>query len=359
MSARRRKTKDDSASTPETEVSTKAASAEDFEKKLAPVTHYLSTGCTLLDLAIADQLPGGFAAGRITQIYGDESTAKSVLVSEPLGSAQRKGGIAIMNDVEATYDLDRAEIFGVDVTSEKQWQYICSENIEQLFDEHIADAVALADETKGPCAMAIDSLSALSSAAEQDQELSDGTYGTSRAKQLSTGFRKYIGPISRSGLALLFIDQTRTKLGVTFGEKTTTSGGKALRFYASTRLRLSMVGKIKNKHDKIIGVKIGFFVRKNKVAPPFREGEFRLLFDYGIDDVASSLDWLHENDPEQAAKPKRGRPWVFADLKGRGLNSLAEKVEEAGLEKELADEVARVWREVYAPIERKPRVRLN
>lgn len=330
----------------------------EVEVKLAPVANYLSTGCSLLDLAIADRLPGGFATGRISQIYGDESTAKSVLVSEPLGSAQRKGGVAIMDDVEATYDLSRAHLFGVNTGDPNAWQYLSSETIEELFDTHIVAAIERAKVTNGPCAMAVDSLSALASRAEQDQVLTDGTYGTSRAKQLSAGFRKYVGPISTSGLALIFVDQTRTKLGVTFGDKTTTSGGKALRFYASTRVMLSMEGKIKNSHDKVIGVKIGFVVKKNKLAPPFREGMFRLLFDYGIDDVATSLEWLHDNDPAQLEKTSH-RPWVFGDLKARSLSLLTQAVEDAGMESMVVSELERVWRIVYAPVDRKPRVRLN
>ena len=335
--------------------------SEDFWDQLPPVTNYLSTGSTLLDLALANRLPGGFPGGRIAQIYGDESTAKTVIGSEALGSAQRQNGWACIDDVERTWDFGRAELYGVDTKNKKQWDYKASRTIEKLFDDSIASAIDAANDAEGPGALVVDTLSALPSEAEEEAKMTDGTYGTSRAKQVGLGFRKYLQDIGDCGLAVIFIDQTRERVGVTFGEKSTTSGGKALRFYASTRIKLSHDSRIKNKYEKIVGVKIGFFVRKNKVAPPFRDGTIRILFDYGIDDIASSLEWLHENDPDllKEHKTKRGRPWVFKDLKGRGLDDLTHKVEKEGLETELQKDVERVWRVVHQPIVRKKRVRLN
>ena len=293
--------------------------AVELIKRAPPVTHYLSTGCTLLDLAIADHLPGGFACGRITQIYGGESSAKSVLVAEALGSAQRQGGKGFLREREGTWDFQRAEdLHDVRTDKDGAWSYDTMGTIEELFETHIKAAVDEVAKVEKPCCMAVDSLTALPSAVELDEKMGTASYGTSRAKMLSLGFRKYLGGITRSKLALLFVDQTRDNVGVTFGDKDAISGGRALKFYASTRIRLSHTERIVNSSEKVIGVKIGFFIKKNKVAPPFREGQFRILFDYGIDDIGSSIDWLHDNDPSleelKIAEKAKNRPWALPAL---------------------------------------------
>lgn len=358
---------------------------DDFKVPLPPVQHYLSTGCTLLDLAIADRLPGGFPSGRVVQIYGGESSAKTVLGSEAMGSAHRQGGKAEMDDVEGSWDPRRsANLHDVKVTTDAAgnakdstvFRLRTSSSIEDLFDDKIAKMINWCAKAKGPCCRTIDSLSALASEKELEESMSAATMGMTRAKQLSLAFRKYIGPIAKSGIAMLFIDQTRENVGVSFGEKDTTPGGRALKFYASVRVRLTHLERLQNSAGKIIGVKLGFFTRKNKVGPPFREGSFHVIFDYGIDDIASSVDWLHDNDPaikaefeaiKAAAKeddtikvPKKA-PWMVTGLglKAASLNALCNKIEDEGLEKELAQEVERVWRIVYAPINRKKRVRIG
>jgi len=283
-----------------------------------------------------------------------------------LGSAQRQGGRASLNDSEGTWDLERSKLINdVHVENPKNWSYASSETIEDLFDEYIAEEIKACLALNAPSCGVIDTLSAIPSKAEKETDLAKPSMGQSRPKQLSVAFRKYIDAINNVNLALVFLDQTRDNVGVTFGDALTTSGGKALRFYASVRVILSYVERIKNTAEKAVGVKLGFFVKKNKIAPPFREGSFRILFDYGIDDIASNLEWLHLNDPEQIKVPPKDRPWTLTwgslpdvkEIKARGLNGLIEKVEKEGLEQILINEVERVWRIVYAPPERKPRER--
>jgi recombination protein RecA len=331
---------------------------DDFKVELGPVRNFLSTGCTLLDLAIANRLPGGFPAGRISQIYGDESTAKSVLAAEVIGSAQRQGGLGSMNDTEGTFDEQRAaELHDVKQYSPSLWQLTQNtKSIEELFDDYFKKLIDKVKDLEKPSCSVVDTLSALPSKKELEGDLDAASYGTSRALKLSSGFRKYINDFNSVNLGVIFIDQVRDNVGVTFGDTKTTSGGRAVKFYSSVRVALSHEERLKNSKEKVVGVKLGFFVKKNKIAPPFREGSFRVLFDYGIDDVASSIEWLHANDP--ASKKEK---WEIPVLKlvSNGLNGMCKKVEEQNLEKELVQEVQRVWDIVYAPIERKKRVRIG
>lgn len=337
---------------------TKGADAfdlSDFIERDRPITLFLSTGSTLLDLAIAGQIPGGVASGRITHIFGDSSTAKSALSTSILGSVQRQGGGCVLDDVEGTWDSVFGSYFGVNSKDEKLWRRIASASIEELFDIHLPAVVKFSESFKNKAsAMVIDTLSALPSEEERESKLGDSTYGTSRAKQLSKAFRKTIDTLNKTKnpLALIFVDQTRTNLGVMFGSSKTVSGGLALPFYSSTRIFLKHLGKLKNKNDAVVGIKVGFDIIKNKVSVPFREGTFRLLFDYGIDDVASSLEWLHEKDPDQTSTAKKSRKWQFKDISARGLNTLAGKVEEAKLEAEVKEKVVKVWNIIHKSSER-------
>jgi recombination protein RecA len=323
-----------------------------------PVTHYLSTGCTILDLAIADRYPGGFGAGRISHIVGPESSAKSVLVAEPLGSAQRQGGKAYMVDAENTFDFGRAGLFGLDG---KKLIYYGTEDdltIESLFDGILPEVMGDCSNS-GPNAIGIDSLSSITSDVESEEKLDQGTYGTSRPKALSKAFRRDLRKFSKANLGLIFIDQTRQNIQATgWGKNYTFSGGEALKFYASTRLYVKKEANILNKHKKVVGVEIGFKVEKNKIAPPFRDGCFSLIFDYGIDDIRTNILWLKENSAFDNYGPKsRGFMLPGVDKSFQSLSKAIDYVEQEGMERELVDFVVEYWHFVYSKTERKRRVR--
>ena len=312
-------------------------------KDLAPVEAYLSTGCIILDLAIADRLPGGFGVGRISHVYGEESSAKTVLALEPLGSAQRQGGEAFFVDAEMTMDGERAKnLFGVDIS---ELNYISTGNtenltVEWLFDTLIPECEKRAKENKRPIAISIDSLSAIPSKNEMEETIDKATYGTSRAKSLSKGFRKHIWELAKTGTTMIFIDQARIDLNTLFTKRLTFSGGQALKFYASTRVIVKHQDDIKDKNENIIGIRVHFKVEKNKIAVPLRSGTFRLLFDYGIDYIGTSIEWLkYMNRFEWKGF------YLILGEKFRELNKAISYVEENNSEKELQEEVYNLWRE--------------
>ncbi len=323
---------------------------------LPPVIQYLSTGCTILDLAIADRLPGGFPAGRISHIYGKESASKSVLVCEPLGSAQRQGGNAYFVDSEGTLDKNRArDLFGVNIG---KLDYLSNMEVEDLtigyfFDEYLPFVQSDIKGLNAPSAVAIDSLSAIPSGIEISEDIDTKTYGTSRASMLSRGFRKHIWRINKLNLALIFVDQVRQNVGVVFGKQYTFSGGEALKFYATTRVEVSIKKTIKNKHDRVVGVEVNFKVDKNKIAPPYRQGTFYLIFDYGIDDIKTSLQWLKDNT-------KGSTRYFTPDTKEsyQSINQAIFYVEENNQEKWLQDLVYGKWKQIYSNDDnRKKRIR--
>lgn len=321
-------------------------------EKEVPIKNYLSTGCTILDLAIADRLPGGFAAGRISHIVGYESSAKTVIALEAIGSAQRQNGIATFIDSEMTLDFERAKnLFDVDVN---KLNYILPCEVENLtigyfFDSILPRLEEEARKTDSPCICVVDSLSAMSTDMELDEATDKRSYG-SRAISLSKGFRKHIWKIGKSNLSLLFVDQTRQNVDVVFGKKHTFSGGEAIKFYASTRVFVKKTEEIKSKYGKVIGIGVYFKVEKNKIAPPFREGVFRLLFDYGIDDIATNILFIKDNLGLKGSYSCCGKNF-------KSLDSAIAFVEDNNLEKELQKEVYELWKKIYTKVERKGRLR--
>ncbi len=320
-----------------------------------PVRKFLSTGITLLDLAIAGKLPGGVPCGRITHIYGKEASAKTAILTEILGAAQRDGGRAYVEDAEGTFDFGRADLFGLDCNPDSDsFFYHRPQSLEALFDTRLAEILDECEDFKGPVTIGVDSLSAIPSMVELNSKLEDPTFGTSRAKQLSTAFRKNIWRLCEQEIALVFIDQTRMNVGG-YGKTYIVSSGEAIKFYSSVCVSLKMTAKIENKKKRPMGVRIGFEVEKNKVGCPFRYGDFTLLFDYGIDDTWSNLEWLCQMQKEIDGDKKV--KWHWKDLAGRNLIGLIENIEEANREDEVIEDVATMWDEIWAPLKRKEKVR--
>lgn len=254
------------------------------------VKEWVGTGCSMLDLAISNRPHGGFPVGRITEITGLEASGKSLLAAHALAETQKKGGLGVYIDTEAASSAEFLTAIGVDL---KQMLYVPLETIEEIFEtiETIVENVRKSDKDR-LVTIIVDSVMGASTKIEMDAEYDKDGYATSKSIILSKAMRKVTNWIARERICLIFTNQLRTKLGVSFGDPWTTSGGKALPFHASVRLRLKSLGQIKakiNGKEQIVGIKTRCLVVKNRMGPPLRSVDYDIYFDSGIDDYGG---WL-------------------------------------------------------------------
>ena len=254
------------------------------------IKEFISTGSTMLDLAISNRPDGGIAVGRITELNGLESSGKSLIGAHILAETQKKGGGAVYIDTETAVSTEFLEAIGLDVES---MLYLHLETVEDIFSaiEEIVAKVRESDKDR-LVTILVDSLAAATTKVELEAEFDKDGWATSKAIILSKAMRKITQMIGRQKIALVFTNQLRQKLGVMFGDPWTTSGGKALPFHASTRIRLKNVGQIKDKKNNTIGMKMKAQVIKNRLGPPMRHADFELYFESGIDNEGSWLQMM-------------------------------------------------------------------
>ena len=254
------------------------------------VTDWISSGSTILDLAISNRPDGGLAAGRITEINGLEGSGKSLIGAHALAATQKKGGLAVYIDTESAVSSEFLQAIGIDT---ENMLYVHLETVEEIFDtiETIVAKIRESDKDK-LVTILVDSLAAASTKVEMDSDFDKDGWATAKAIVISKAMRKITQLIARQRVCLIFTNQLRQKLGVMFGDPWTTSGGKALPFHSSTRIRLKNVGQIKDTKKNTIGIKIRAQVIKNRLGPPLRSADFSLYFDKGIDDFGSWLEVL-------------------------------------------------------------------
>ncbi len=297
----------------------------------------ISTGSLGLDIALGI---GGIPRGRVTEIFGPESSGKTTLTLHCIAEAQKAGGMAAFIDAEHAFDKSYAEKLGIDT---KNLLISQPDNGEQALEiaEHLIRSGAID-------IIVIDSVAALVPKGELEGEMGDSKMGL-QARLMSQALRKLTGTISKTKCACIFINQLREKIGVMFGNPETTTGGNALKFYASVRLDIRRIGQIKEGTDSIIGNRTKVKVVKNKVAPPFKVVEFDIIYGAGISKVGEIVDL----GVELEIIKKSGSWFSYKENKiGQGRDAVKTMLED---NPELAEEIENKIKEKAELKESKPK----
>ena len=254
------------------------------------VKEFISTGSSILDVAISNRKNGGIPVGKLTELTGLEGSGKSLLAAHILANTQKKGGLAIFIDTENAVPPDFFTALGIDL---KKMLYVPMDTVEDIFDtiESIVEKVRSSDKNK-LVTIVVDSVAGASTKQEMEADFDKDGYATAKAIIISKAMRKITNYIGRERICLIFTNQLRTKMGVRFGDPWTTSGGKAIGFHSSVRIRLKNTGNITaklNGKDQIVGMQTKAHIFKNRLGPPQRVCDYEVFFASGIDDYSS---WL-------------------------------------------------------------------
>ena len=290
------------------------------EESPTEVTDWISSGEDTLDIAMSNRPHGGYPVGRIVEINGLEGTGKSLLAAHAIAETQKRGGVGVFIDSESSVDPAFFEAIGVNL---KNMLYIPAETAEYIFEAIENIVTSIRSESKDRLVtIVVDSLAGVSTKVEMEANYDKDGWATAKAIILSKAMRKITNMIAKQKILLVFTNQLRQKLNaMAFSDPWTTSGGKAVGFHSSIRLRLSNTGKIKTDDD-VIGIGIKALVMKNRVGPPYRKAEFNMYFDSGLDKYSGFLSALES----RKVISKNGQTYSF-DIVNKNSGEVTETVE--------------------------------
>lgn len=260
------------------------------------VKRWISTGCKQLDYIVANRENGGMPEGRIIEIFGPPSIGKSHLAIQIARSTQQMGGIVVYIDTENATSVENLGLLGVDIN--KRFVYVdthCTEEVLSIAESTIMKAKAMDKDV--PITIVWDSVAATSPKAELVGDYDKDSIGL-QARAISKGMRKITGVIANQNVLFVILNQIRTKIGVMYGDPTTTPGGKAIPFHSSVRIKLGAGQRIENKDKEVVGIHVSAKTIKNKVAPPFRTANFEIHFGKGIREHEQVFDLLRKHGAE-------------------------------------------------------------
>ena len=315
------------------------------------IPDWISTGVDELDFKISNRKNGGVPSSKITEFLSWEGVGKSLLSSNLIASTQKKGGVAILIDTENAASKDFLKVIGVDID---KLIYVKLRSLEDIFEyiEKIVLKIRESDKSR-LVTIIVDSLTAAITKDALEADYEQSGYGTAKAKLMSESLPKINDLIAKRNVCLVFNSQLREKIGVVgFGaEKSQTSGGKALPFYASVRVRLKSLGKIKDKSiDEVVGVKTEATVIKNRMGPPHRKCEFMIYFESGTDNYESWLEILKDNKIISGAKS----PFKYTTDSGEEIQITRQSIrtilrENGKLKEELYEKISKFLIKEYNP----------
>lgn len=305
----------------------------DEQEDPSMISDWVSTGSTLLDLAISNRKEGGLPVGRIVELNGLEGTGKSLIAAHIMANTQKKGGLAVMIDTEFAAAPDFWTAVGVDIT---KMVYANLITVEEIFS-HIENFIGVVRKSDSDRLLTIivDSLSQASCETEMEAEHGKDGYNTSKAIIISKALRKITGLIGKQRILVVFTNQLRMNMSaMAFGDKYVVPGGKAMGYAASVRVRLASTGAIK-KGDVVIGNECKAVVTKNRMGPPKRVAEFEIHFDSGIQDLKSWIEFMKEH--KMISGTSAG--WTFELPSGKHKLSTKDFCDKVNTDSAFKDEV--------------------
>jgi len=269
----------------------------EYDESPTHVKRWISTGSRQLDYIVSNRRDGGLPEGRIVEIFGPPSIGKSHLAIQIARTTQQMGGIVVYIDTENATSVENLRLLGVNIS--KRFVYVdthCTEEVLSIAESTIMKARAM--EKDVPITIIWDSVAASSPKAELDGTYEQNSIGL-QARAISKGMRKITGVIGQTNTLFVILNQIRTKIGVMFGDPTTTPGGKAIPFHSSVRIKLGAGSQIKDKDKEVIGINVSAKTIKNKVSAPFRTANFEIHFGKGVYEHEQVFDLLRKHGPAQ------------------------------------------------------------